>query len=108
MLTFPEPVITIFIFDPKQISPKKNKYFSNNCVQFMCESLQDLAQSINEKNGKLAFFSGDPVKVIQNITQKYPIKRIGFNQDYTFYSKERDDKIKIIVKQKNKKILKFN
>lgn len=28
-------VIPIFIFPPEQIDPKKNKYFSNNSVQFM-------------------------------------------------------------------------
>jgi hypothetical protein len=32
-------IIPIFIFSPEQISPNKNKYFSNNSVQFMINSL---------------------------------------------------------------------
>jgi deoxyribodipyrimidine photolyase len=33
-------VTPIFIFPPVQIDPKINKYFSNNSVQFMIESLE--------------------------------------------------------------------
>ena len=35
-----DQINSIFIFTPEQI--KKNRYFSNNLVQFMCESLDDL------------------------------------------------------------------
>ena len=45
-----------FIFDPKQVNPDLNPYFSNNCVQFMCESLEDLSKSITKKKGKLNYF----------------------------------------------------
>ena len=38
------PIVPIFIFPPEQINPKKNKYFSNNLVQFMCQSLIELQQ----------------------------------------------------------------
>jgi deoxyribodipyrimidine photolyase len=51
--------IPIFIFTPEQINPKKNKYFSNNSVQFMIESLHELSNDINEYKGKMYFFKGD-------------------------------------------------
>ena len=35
-------VYICFIFDPKQIDKRKNSYFSDNCVQFMIESLKEL------------------------------------------------------------------
>jgi len=37
-----DKIIPIFNFDPIQILPENNKYFSHNCVQFMCESLIDM------------------------------------------------------------------
>ena len=49
-------IIPIFIFTPEQINKKTNKYFSNNSVQFMIESLHELYNNINDHNGKLYFF----------------------------------------------------
>ena len=35
-------VTPIFIFNPTQIYERKNPYFSNNLVEFMCNSLIEL------------------------------------------------------------------
>ena len=51
-------IIPIFIFTPEQIEPDKNKYFSNNSVQFMIESLHELSKEIKKKNGQIYFFQG--------------------------------------------------
>lgn len=88
-----EPVIPIFIFDPQQIDPKKNQYFSSNCVQFMCESLEDLEKNISKQKGHLNYFHGDPIHVLEKIIRKNKIVRIGVNRDYTPFSKSRDEKI---------------
>ena len=48
-------IIPIFIFTPEQITDK-NKYRSNNAVQFMMESLDDLSDAVKNKGGKLLFF----------------------------------------------------
>ena len=61
--------IPIFIFPPEQINPTKNKYFSNNSVQFMIESLHELSESIKNHNGKIYFFKGDNMKVIKSINK---------------------------------------
>jgi deoxyribodipyrimidine photolyase len=45
-----EDVIPIFIFTPEQINKNKNKYFSNNAVQFMIESLHELSNEIKANN----------------------------------------------------------
>lgn len=37
-------VTPIFIFPPEQINKDQNKYFCNNSVQFMIESLNELSQ----------------------------------------------------------------
>ena len=56
-------IIPIFIFTPEQIEPDKNKYFSNNLVQFMCESLLELKKEYKKNNGTINFFKGDSMDV---------------------------------------------
>ena len=56
-------ITPIYIFNPEQINPKKNKYFSNNSVQYMIESLNELSQEILKKGGKLYFLYGNPLEV---------------------------------------------
>jgi deoxyribodipyrimidine photolyase len=59
-----ENLFTIFIFTPEQVVD--NTYKSNNAVQFMIESLQELSKEINAHNGKLYTFYGDNIKVINH------------------------------------------
>jgi deoxyribodipyrimidine photo-lyase len=94
-------VIPIFIFTPEQINPKKNKYFSNNSVQFMIESLHELSDNINEYKGKMYFFKGDNIKVIKSIHKLVGIQSIGFNIDYTPYAIKRDNEIKEFCQNNN-------
>ena len=44
-------VIPIFIFTPEQLV--KNPYKSDNCVQFMMESLDDLDKDLKSKGSKI-------------------------------------------------------
>ena len=92
--TTESPIIPIFIFTPEQIDRKKNKYFSDNAVQFMCESLHELSDEIKKNKGKMLFFKGDNLKVLKAIHKITPIKSVGFNIDYTPYAKKRDQEIK--------------
>ena len=79
-------IIPIFIFTPEQI--KKNKYISNNSLQFLCESLEELREQI-----PLYIFYGDNLKVLSKINKTIPISNIVFNKDYTPYAIERDQSI---------------
>ena len=88
-------IIPIFIFPPEQIDQTKNKYFSNNSVQFMIESLHELSNDIKNKQGKIYFFKGDNLKVLKDINKKIKIKSIGWNIDYTPYALKRDNDIKL-------------
>ena len=86
-------ITPIFIFTPEQINPKKNKYFSNNSVQFMIESLIELRQDIQNNGGELYFFKGDNIDVLKSIHKIIPIQSIAFNMDYTPYARQRDKMI---------------
>ncbi len=86
-------ILPIFIFDPRQIEPVKNEYFSNNCVQFMIESLDDLNKKLGEKGSRLFYFYGIPEDVLKNIHKEFKFEKVFFNKDYTPFSKKRDENI---------------
>ena len=85
-------IYTIFIFTPEQVG-SGNKYKSDNAVQFMIESLQDLASQISKSGGKLYTFYGHNEKVISDCIKAWDINLVCFNLDITPYAKERDTKI---------------
>ena len=81
-------IFPMFIFNPAQIYAKNNPYFSNNCVQFMIESLDDLDKHIHvnyyESGG-----NGD-IGVFAELSKKYKIKTIAYNKDYSPFAIKRD------------------
>ena len=83
-------IIPIFIFPPEQIDKIKNKYFSNNSVQFMIESLLELNQKIKKLKSKIYFFKGNNIEVLEEISKNNKINSIGFNIDYSPYAIKRD------------------
>ncbi len=92
------PILPIFIFNDKQILPKYNKYFSENCFEFMLESLEDLNNNIGNK---LLYFKEDEEIILNNLLQYYDINTVGFNLDYTPFAKKRDDNLIKILKKLN-------
>jgi len=103
-------IIPIFILDNNQINKTEdNKYYrSNNAIQFMCESIIDLNQQLNNK---LNLYKGDPIivlnKIINTIYNNYDEIIISYNMDYTKYALLRDNEINNIIEKYNKiKLLK--
>jgi len=85
-------IYTIFIFTPEQVG-SGNKYKSDNSVQFMIESLEDLASQLSKSGGHLYTFYGHNDKVVANCIKAWDINLVCFNLDITPYAKERDEKI---------------
>jgi len=85
-------IYTIFIFTPEQVG-KSNNYKSNNAIQFMIESLQELASEINRQGGKLYTFYGHNNKVIQDFIKAFNINIVTCALDITPYAHERDEQI---------------
>lgn len=85
-------IYTIFIFTPEQIG-NGNKYKSDNAVQFMIESLEDLASNISKMGGHLHTFYGHNDKVVEDCIKAWNINVVCFNLDITPYARERDAKI---------------
>jgi len=93
-------IIPIFIFTPEQITDK-NKFKSNNAIQFMIESLKELDEELKENESKLHIFQGENEKVIKKIIKDIDVENIIFNMDYTPYAIKRDKEIESICKKKN-------
>ena len=99
-------VLPIFIFTPTQIDPYINHYRSNNAVQFMIESLNDLNKQLDAKQTRLFTFLGNDLEILEALfNDKAGIGKydaVFYNKDVTPYAKERDSKINQFCK--NKKI----
>jgi deoxyribodipyrimidine photo-lyase len=86
------PCLPIFIFNPKQIDGKQNKYYSNRAVQFMIQCINDLMHQQGLK--QLQLFHGDDIAVLNVLVRAgTDIKSINFNGDFTPYAKKRDASI---------------
>lgn len=82
-------IYPIFIFTPEQVSGT-NKFKSDNAVQFMIESLQDLSSQISKMGGKLLCFYGHNDTIISYLIKTLDINIVCFNADYTPYAIQRE------------------
>lgn len=94
-----DSVIPCFIFDERQLG--NNSYKGSNSIQFMINSLDELNNSLHEKNSQLYFFYGISENIINLLINKLPIEAIFHNRDYTPFSKQRDNGIEDLCKQHN-------
>lgn len=98
-------ILPIFIFDPEQVdlNAKTSNYLSFPALRFICESIEDLDNTIKNKSNGLKIFYGKPHNVLKLIFKylkssypEYTNISLGLNQDFTKYSLERDEQIKKI------------
>lgn len=87
-------VFPVFFLDKRLL--EDNKYKSDNAIQFMCESLEDLHEELKEKGSRLNLIHGIPEEKLGGIIADYKIECIYFNRDYTPFSKKRDGEIRKI------------
>lgn len=87
-----QTVIPAFILDPCQVS-KENSYRSENALQFMFESLDDLAGQLQEKRSNLYLFFGSTHDIVERLLCQENIDAIFCNKDYTPFSLKRDQEL---------------
>ncbi len=95
-----ELVIPCFIFDPAQVS-NKNIFKSNNALQFMIESLEDLHNQLKKQNGKLFLFHGTTQEIVEALLAQQSIEAIFSNRDYTPFAMKRDGIIERLCKKQS-------
>lgn len=88
-----KPVVPLFVFTPEQVS-EKNTLRSLNSIQFMLESLRDLANAIKSDGGRLVLAYGHTVDVLKGIHKKAgPVAAVVETADYTPYALRRTEEI---------------
>lgn len=81
-----------FIFTPEQVS-SANDYKSNNSIQFMIESLQELENTINKKGGNLMLFYENTTTAVKKVIDELDVGGVFFNKDYSPYALKRDKEL---------------
>jgi deoxyribodipyrimidine photo-lyase len=84
-----EQVLCLFILNPVQIGDS-NQYRSLNAMEFLFESLDDLATQLREQKGKLYVFYGGITKILSDLPT---FDALYVNRDYTPFSVKRDQVI---------------
>ena len=92
--------LPLFIFNSKQIDKKENSFFSDNCVQFMIESLDELDNELKKYDSNLNYFycresreGKEETNILDEIKKIYDFENIYYNKDYTQFALKRDEKI---------------
>jgi deoxyribodipyrimidine photo-lyase len=89
-------LLPVFIFTEEQISDKKNPFKSNNSVQFMISSLEELADEIESDGGHIHFFHGHTDDVVLRVAKKIHLEAIFETLDYTPFAKKRTEDLKAL------------
>lgn len=85
-----EEVVPCFIFDPRQIDPKKNEYFSAPAFHFLLNSLAELDVALKARGSQLYVYEGQPEEVITSLITKDGVDAVFVNKDYTPFARKRD------------------
>ncbi len=101
-------LLPIFQLNPTQINKKTNSYFSDKCVEFMDESLQNLKKFIADKySTKLFLIYGNIDDILNNLSNIYNIDSIFYNKDISPYAIQRDHLLKEYCHKKNIKVYEY-
>ena len=103
-----EQVIPCFILDEQLLKSTPAKQKNSNAIQFMMESLRDLDQQLKQENSRLHLFFGKTQNVIKELSGKENIGSVHFNNDYTVFSKTRDEGIFNICRERNVKCFRYS
>jgi deoxyribodipyrimidine photo-lyase len=82
-----DAIVPVFIFTPEQVT-SENKYKSDASVQFMIESLDELATEC-----PLLTLYGDTTTLMKRVVKETGATAVGFNEDYTPYAVKRDKEL---------------
>lgn len=88
-----EQVLACFILDPRQTNP--HPYQSQPGLQFMLQALEDLQLQFKQEGGSLCLFQSQPEVAIEKLQQEYAIEAVFINRDYTPFSRQRDESIRL-------------
>lgn len=86
-----DEVVAAFFADPRQV--EDHPYKSNHALQFMGESLLEVAEHIEARGGRLYCKKIEAAKGVEELINKADITAVYLNRDYTPFSRKRDETI---------------
>ncbi|WP_373517057.1 deoxyribodipyrimidine photo-lyase [Pricia sp.] len=99
------PVLPIFIFDTEILDklPKDDAR-----VTFIHETLQKMRDELQKQHGSsIALFHGKPESVFEDLCKEYEVHEVYTNHDYEPYAKDRDERIRKFLKDKDIELITF-
>lgn len=103
-LKYKYKVLPLFIFDENIISELPN---NDARISFIYESLQSINKTLIKHQSSLLIKIGQPIKVWQQILEKYNVKAVFINRDYEPYAIKRDQVITSFLEEKGVELLSF-
>ncbi|MBT0608161.1 cryptochrome/photolyase family protein [Aequorivita echinoideorum] len=91
------PVLPIFIFDTEILDGLPE---DDARVTFIFENLQKMRSELQEHKSSIAIYHGKPETVFKKIISEFDVQHVITNHDYEPYARERDQKIKKLLSEK--------
>jgi deoxyribodipyrimidine photo-lyase len=93
-----ERVLPLFIFDQNILDelPKDDAR-----VTFIYRQLQQLHDQLRSMGSGLAVFHGNPLEVLERLTDEHSVSAVYTNNDYEPYARKRDKEVHALLKVKN-------
>lgn len=93
-----ESVLPIFIFDTSILNKLVNKY--DRRVDFIHQALTHLQQQLIANGSSLKVMYGNPISLLQELSETYTLQTVYTNHDYEPYARERDAQITQLLNAK--------
>lgn len=93
-----DEVLPVFIFDPDILARFPDK--SNRQAGFLIEAVNTLKHQLIALGSDLHVLYGSPIRIMAELTARFPVKRIYANEDYDPESIRRDEEVSLFLKQK--------
>jgi deoxyribodipyrimidine photo-lyase len=85
-----QPVVALFIFDPKVYKSERS---SPNRMQFLLNGLHAIDAELRSRGSRLLVRHGDPLEVLPRVMAETGATALFFNRDYAPYARKRDKAI---------------
>jgi deoxyribodipyrimidine photo-lyase len=92
-----QPVLPVFIFDKNILDQLENN--QDRRVAFIHASLLDLQEQLLAMGSTLQVFHDTPLNAFSQLLKQYPIASVYTNHDYELYAKDRDEAVRILLKE---------
>jgi deoxyribodipyrimidine photo-lyase len=92
-----ERVLPVFIFDTTILDQLEDK--KDRRVDFIHQCIIELQKQLIEIGSSMNIFHSEPLSAFKELSKIYSFKNVYANHDYEPYARERDEKIKLYLKE---------